>query len=291
MALGAITWDLPQEREFETGVDHGVLYHQVNGVYIDGEAWNGLTNVTAQPSGAESNKQYADNIEYVNILSLEQFGATIECFMAPAGFLTYDGIVKTASGLRISMQNRLPFGFSWRSMKGTATNPDAGYILNFAYGCQASPSEKADNTVNDSPELKTYSWTLTTTPVAVAGRKPTAHVSIDSTDPDIDPANLAALELILYGSPGVAPRLPLPDEIEQILATGVTEVTPVNPTYNPATDELTIPNVAGVDYLINGVVQSDGPQVITADTIVTAQPQPTYRFSGMFVDRWFIDFS
>lgn len=291
MALGAITWDLPQERFFETGVDHGVLYHQVDGVYVDGEAWNGLINVTAQPSGAEPNKQYADNIEYVNILSVEQFGATIECFMAPDGFLTYDGVTKTASGLRISGQYRRVFGFSWRSMKGNAVNPDLGYILNIAYGCQASPSEKADATVNDSPELKQFSWTLSTTAVGVTGRKPTAHVSIDSTDPDIDPENLAALEEILYGSPGVAPRLPLPDEIDAILSAGVTTVTPTNPSYNSATDELTIPNVAGVDYLINGVVQEDGVQVITADTIVTARPQPTYKFGGMFVDRWFIDFS
>lgn len=291
MALGAIVWVRPQERFFETGVDHGVLYHQVDGAYTDGEAWNGLTNVTAQPSGAEPNKQYADNIEYVNLLSAEQFGATIECFMAPDGFLTYDGVEKTSSGLRISGQYRRVFGFSWRSMKGNAVNPEAGYILNFAYGCQASPSEKADNTINESPELKTFSWTLSTTAVDVAGRKPTAHVSIDSTDPDIDPANLAALELILYGSPGVAPRLPLPDEIDAILSTGVTVVTPTNPTYNSATDELTIPNVAGVEYLIDGEVQDPGAQVITEDTIVTARPESGYRFGGMFVDRWFIDFS
>lgn len=287
--MTALTWDLAPERWFETGVDHGVLYHLVAGVYTNGEAWNGLTNVTEQPSGAESNKQYADNIEYLNLLSAEQFGATIECFMAPDGFLTHDGVAKTANGTQIGMQKRPEFGFSWRTKKGNAVDEDAGYILHLAYGCKASPAEKAYNTVNDTPEPTTFSWTLSTTPVAVTGHRPTAIVKIDSTDPTVNPANLAALETILYGSPGNAPRLPMPDEVDSILGSGVLTATPVNPTYDAGTDTITIPNVAGVDYLINGVVQAAGPVVITEDTIVTAQPETGYRFDGVFVTAWMFD--
>lgn len=289
--MNALIWDLEAERYFETGVDHGVLYHIVGGLYTNGEAWNGLTNVTESPSGAESNKQYADNIEYLNLLSAEQFGGTIECFMAPDGFLTYDGVVKTANGMQIGMQKRPTFGFSWRTKKGNAVDEDLGYILHLAYGCKASPAEKSYPTVNDTPEPTTFSWTLSTTPVVVTGHKPTAIVKIDSTDPDVDPDNLAALEAILYGTPGNPPRMPLPDEVDAILGTGVTAVTPLNPTYDSGTDTLTIPNVAGVDYLINGVVQPAGPQVITEDTIVTAQPESGYTFTGLYVTSWMIDFS
>lgn len=289
--MTALIWDKPDERYFERGVDHGVLYHKVNGEYVNGEAWNGLTNVTEQPSGAESNKQYADNIEYVNLLSAEQYGASLECFMAPDGFLTYDGVHKTAGGLRIGMQTRPDFGFSWRTLKGNADNEDEGYILHFAYGCKAQPAEKAYNTVNETPELVTFNWTLSTTPVPVTGRKPTAYCSVDSTDPDVDPANLAALEAIIYGDAANAPRLPLPDEIDAILSNGILTATPANPTYDSATDTVTIPATAGVEYVMDGVVQSAGAHVITEDKIITARPADGYTFTGMFVDRWFIDFS
>lgn len=289
--MAELVWDEAAERYFETGVDHGVLYHKVAGEYTNGEAWNGLTAVTAQPSGAESNKQYADNIEYLNLMSVEQFGATVECFMAPRGFDQYDGVARTANGLRISMQKRAEFGMSWRSKKGNAEDEDLGYILHFAYGCKASPAEKAYNTVNDTPEPATFSWTLSTTPIPVAGRKPTAYCSVDSTDPSIDPANLAALEAILYGDAVNPARLPTPDEIDSILGAGVLTATPANPAYNSGTDTLTIPNIAGVEYLINGVVQAPGPVVLTEDTIVTARPADGYTFTGLYVDRWFIDWS
>src|SRR6478609_693394 len=190
----ALEWDALDERWFERGVDRGVLYTPTAGVYDKGVAWNGLTNVTESPSGAESNKQYADNIVYVNLLSAEEFNGTIEAFTFPPEFLPHDGVRKTANGMQIGGQPRSIFGFSWRNEKGNAEDEAAGYILNLAYGLQASPSEKANNTVNDSPELKAFSWTVSSTPVAVTGFKPTAIVKVDSTDPDVDPAGLAALE-------------------------------------------------------------------------------------------------
>ena len=218
--MAEIVWDALDKRFFERGVDRGVLYTPVNGVYSTGVAWNGLTSVTESPSGAESNKQYADNMVYVNLLSAEEFNGTIEAFTFPEEFLLHDGVAKTANGMQITMQSRPSFGFSWRSLKGNAVDEDLGYIINLAYGLQASPSEKANNTVNDSPELKAFSWSVSSTPVAVAGHKPTALIKIDSTDADVDPAGLAALEDVLYGrGAGASARLPLPDEVDTLLAT------------------------------------------------------------------------
>lgn len=216
-----IVWDALDKRFFERGVDRGVLYTPTAGVYSSGVAWNGLTSVTESPSGAEPNKQYADNIVYVNLLSAEEFSATIEAFTFPEEFLLHDGVVKTASGMQIGMQSRPTFGFSWRTLKGNALDEDLGYIINLAYGLQASPSEKANNTVNDSPELKTFSWSVSSTPVSVTGHKPTAIIKVDTTDPDVLPTGLAALEDELYGRGGTGPRLPLPDEVDTLLATAV----------------------------------------------------------------------
>lgn len=217
--MAALVWDNMAERFFETGVDHGVLYTPTAGVYSSGVVWNGLTAVTQSPSGAEANPQYADNIKYVNLLSAEEFAATIEAFTFPKEFLLHDGVKKTANGMQIGQQGRPIFGFCWRTKKGSAEDEDLGYILNLAYGCQAAPSEKAHNTVNDSPELTTFSWALTTTPVAVTGFKPTAIIKVDSTDPDVDPGGLENLEDELYGRGAVVtPHLPLPDAVDTLLA-------------------------------------------------------------------------
>lgn len=215
-----IVWDEMDQRFFERGVDHGVLYTPVAGVYGTGVPWNGLTNVTQAPSGAESSKQYADNIEYVNLTTREMFGATIEAMTYPDEFLFYDGVRKTASGMQVAMQSRPDFGFSWRTLKGNAEDEDAGFIINLAYACKAQPSEKSHMTVNDSVELTTFSWTLTTTPISVTGYKPTSYVKVDTTDPTVTPAGLNALLDELYGrGVGGTPRLPLPDEVNTLLAT------------------------------------------------------------------------
>jgi hypothetical protein len=289
--MTALTWDDLAGRFFETGVSNGVLYSQTAGVYDFGEAWNGLTNVTEQPSGAESNKQYADNLPYLNLFSLEQFGAAVSCFAAPDGFLVFDGVAKTANGVQIGMQSRPVFGFSWQTKKGNALDEDLGFILHLAYGLQASPSEKSYDTVNDSPAPLTFSWTFSSTPVVVSGHKPTAIVKIDSTDPDVDQDNLAALMTILYGAPGVDPRLPLPDEVDTIMGTGVTAVTPAQPTYNSGTDIVTIPATVGVIYSVGGVdVASGAYGPITDDVLIHARPAAGYTFTGVFVTDWLIEF-
>lgn len=213
-----IVWDELDQRWFERGVSHGVFYPIVAGDYTGGVAWNGLTNVSASPSGAEPNKQYADNINYVTLMSAEEWAGTIECFTFPNEFLPCLGFRKTTNGAQIGGQNRDSFGFVWRSEKGNAEDQDAGYVLNLVYGLMASPSEQADGTVNDSPELKGLSFAVSSTPVPYSAGKPVSIIRVDSTDPDVTPAGLAALEDALFGTVALPPRLPLPDEVDTILA-------------------------------------------------------------------------
>lgn len=224
----AIEWDTTGERLYETGVRRGVLYPiDSNGVYSPGVAWNGLTGVTESPSGAEATKLFADDIQYLNLYSAEEFGATIEAYTYPDEFALCDGSASLGTGVIIGQQPRKTFGLCYRTVVGNDVDGEAhGYKLHLIYGAKASPSEKAYATINDSPEAITFSWTLTTTPVNVAGFKPTATVIIDSTK--CDSTKLGTLEAILYGVaeheeggstvPAVAPRLPLPDEIASIFA-------------------------------------------------------------------------
>jgi hypothetical protein len=288
MPAGALSWDGLAERFFRTGVSKGVLYSQTNGVYDDGVVWNGLTSVNEQPSGAEPNKFYADNIEYFNIISREMFGATVECYSAPDGFLVYDGVVKTASGLQITMQARDAFGFSWQSQIGNALEEDLGYEIHLAYGLKATPSEKANTTINETPEPTTFSFTFSSTPVAVEGYRPTAHVVISSVDPLIDASNLAALETILYGSVGVAPRLPLPDEVDAILGTGITLVTPDPLAYTAVTHTIEYVPQAGVRYWredTGAEVLADIVLGVGESLVIKTTPASEYNFDGAFVDR------
>lgn len=211
--MSKLQWGLPGERIFETGVDHGVLYRKdaVSGKFDKGYAWNGLVSVTESPSGAESNKQYADNQVYANLISAEEFSATVEAFMYPDEFEECDGTAEIAPGITIGQQKREPFGLSYRSKVGVDGDADAGYKIHLIYGAMAAPTEKAHTTVNDSPEAATFSWELSTNPVAVAGFKPTAQLTIDSRK--VDAADLAALEALLYGDGTTEAALPTPDEV------------------------------------------------------------------------------
>lgn len=215
--MSAIVWDESGKRFYETGVDKGVLYVQNSGAYPLGVAWNGLTAVTESPSGAEPTPLYADNIKYLTLMSVEEFGATVEAYTYPDEFAVCDGSAEAAEGLFLGQQTRSPFGLCYRTLLGNDTDgQEHGYKLHLIYGALAAPSEKSYQTVNDSPEAITFSWELTTTPVAVTGYKPTASLTIDSTK--VDAAKLAALEAILYGATSVDPRLPLPNEVITLLA-------------------------------------------------------------------------
>lgn len=212
--MPVLVWDQVGDRLYETGIDHGVLYiPDATGVYATGVPWNGLTTVTESPSGAESNPTYADNIKYLNLISLEQFGATIEAYTYPEEFNQFDGFASPKDGVVVGQQPRKMFGLSYRTRLGNdVENEEYGYKLHLVYGCQAAPSEKAYNTINDSPEAITFSWEITTTPAPVTGLKPTSLIVVDSTV--VDAADLTALEAELYGdaTTGVA-NLPTPDAV------------------------------------------------------------------------------
>jgi hypothetical protein len=216
--MAPLTWDQVGEKVYETGVDRGVLYlPDVSGVYNTGFAWNGLTTVTESPSGAEPTAQYADNIKYLNLISAEEFGATIEAFTYPEEFGQCDGTALPAPGVAVGQQGRKTFGLSYRTRVGNDVDgTDYGYKLHLIYGCQAAPSEKAYATINDSPEAISFSWDVTTSPVPVTDYKPTSLIVVDSTV--VDPTDLASLEALLYGAGIVEAALPTPDAVIALFA-------------------------------------------------------------------------
>lgn len=223
--MAKLKWDQAGEKTYETGIDHGVLYPQVNGNYPKGVAWNGLTSVSESPSGAEENALYADNIKYLVLRSAEDLGLTIEAYTYPDEWEACDGIAALADGVKLGQQSRQSFGLSYRTKIGNDTDgEDHGYKLHLVYNCSASPSERSYQTVNDSPEAITFSWEISTTPVTIEGFKPVSLITIDSTKVDKD--KLASLEEILYGKDGedtllgADPRLPLPEEVKSIFAAG-----------------------------------------------------------------------
>ena len=223
--MARLEWDKTGERLYETGTDRGVLYVASNGTYPTGVAWNGLTGVDENPSGAEANAQYADNIKYLELRSAEDFGATVTAYTYPDEFEQCDGSAEPAEGMYIGQQARKMFGLSYRTKIGNDVDGDEhGYYIHLIYGATASPSQRSYKTVNDSPEPIEFSWEVTTTPVNIAGYKPVAHVRINSTK--ADPEKLAVLESVLYGAnaegnaEGRTASLPLPDAVKTILTTG-----------------------------------------------------------------------
>ena len=215
--MAKLTWDDTGKRLYETGVKQGVLYLlDEHGAYKNAVAWNGLTAVTESPSGAEATALYADDIKYLSLMSAEEFGATIEAYTYPEEFAQCDGSASLATGVYIGQQARKTFGMCYKTTLGNdVEGNDYGYKLHIIYGAKASPSEKAYATINDSPEAITFSWEITTTPVNVAGFKPTASIVIDSTK--ADPTCLAALEAKLYGGDSTEAMLPLPDEVKTLM--------------------------------------------------------------------------
>lgn len=288
--MAVLHWDGTGEKVYETGVDHGVLYMpNASGVYDDGVAWNGLVTVTESPTGAEANKTYADNIIYGNLISAEEFGATVEAYTYPDEFAAYDGTQVPFPGVAVGQQARKTFGLSFRSLIGNDVDgTDLGYKLHLLYGLTASPSEKAYGTVNDSPEMITFSWEVTSIPTAVTGMRPTSLITIDSTDADA--AALANLEDLLYGTAGSDPSLPAPDAVFALFTGTVTEVMATTPGFTPAGGTITIPTVTGVQYR-----RADTNAVVTGSVVIgtvgnslviTANAMPGYALSDESDDDW-----
>lgn len=260
-----ITWDQVGERFYETGVDHGVLFpfKTVGGVtaYQKGVAWNGLTNVNENPSGAESTPLYADNIKYLNLMSNEEFGATIEAYTYPDEFYECDGSAALIPGVYIHQQKRTLFGFTYRTKIGNdVEGADLGYKLHLVYNAQASPSSKSYGTINDSPEAITLSWEVTTTPIDVAGYKPTAHLEVDSRK--FTAEQMAALEDVLYGNEINDPRLPLPLEVAQILGGSTTPKVTLSRNFIEIEEDATFPLTATVVPAGSTVTWASGSSLV-----------------------------
>ena len=215
--MSKLVWDPIGDRLYETGVERGVVYPQdAQGTYPKGEAWNGLISVTKSPSGAEATALYANNRKYANLISAEELAFTIEAYMYPDSFAACNGEAEVVAGVYAGQQKRTPFGFTYRTLIGSDTEgTKKGYKISLIYGAYAGPSEDADTTINDSPEAKTMSWECTTTPVDMSGFEPTAIIEIDSTK--VDAEKLAALEAVLYGGADSEARLPLPDEVAELV--------------------------------------------------------------------------
>ena len=215
--MATLTWDVQGKRYYETGVSKGVLYPFKEGKYSKGVAWNGLTAVNESPSGAEPTPLYADNIKYLNLLSNEEFAATVEAYTYPDEFAECDGSAELAVGVSVGQQKRIPFGLSYVTKLGNdADGQDHGYKIHLIYGALAKPTQKNYATINDSPEAITFSWELSTTPVAVPNMKPTACITIDSTK--VTPENLKKIEDKLYGRDDEEATLPTPAELAALIA-------------------------------------------------------------------------
>jgi hypothetical protein len=289
----ALKWDQSGDRLYETGVSKGVLYPvQSDGSYSLGVAWNGLTTVTETPAGAGSNKQYADDIAYLNLLSAETFGGTIEAFTYPDEFGQCDGSAEPTPGVLFGQQGRKTFGLCFRTKVGNDVDgTDHGYKLHLWYGCLAAPSQKAYASVNDQPSAINFNWTVDTTPVPVGtvdgvDYKPLSLIVVDSTK--VDSAALAALETQLYGDDsGTQANLPTPAEVVGLFSGSVTvvnmNVSANKPTYDSGTHVVTLPAVTGVQWKVNGVNKSAGaqPALTTGQTAdVKATPQTGYEVTG-----------
>lgn len=218
--MAKLVWDQIGEKIYETGAKNAVLYLIDNqNVYSTGVAWNGLLGVDESPSGAEPTKLFADDINYITLFSAEEYGCTIRAYTYPDEFEQCDGSASIATGAVIGQQDRVPFGFCYRTTIGNdARGNEYGYKLHLVYGCKASPSAKTHDTINDSPSAVEFSWEVTCTPVPVTGFKPTCVIEVDSTK--VDSAKLTALEDVLYGTSSTEARLPLPDQVKSILTTG-----------------------------------------------------------------------
>lgn len=289
--MAVLLFDDTGNRRFETGVKKGVLYplNTSNGLYDTGYAWNGLTEIKEKPAGAGSNKQYADNQAYLNLLSAETFGGEISAFTYPDQFGLCDGTAEPASGVTVGQQARATFGLSYRTEIGNDVSSDLGYKLHLVYGALASPSEKDYATINDNPNAVAFSWAFDCTGASSATYGNTSLLTIDSTK--VDATALTDLENFLYGTAGTNPSLPPPDSVTALFTGTITAVTLSPATFDGA-HTITIPSQTGVTYYVDGVVHAAGSQLLTTgqSKVVSATPNAGYVFNTPVVDRWLFTF-
>lgn len=291
-----LSWDDAGKRKYETGCDHGILFPKGG----DGVAWNGLTNVTETPAGADNTKTYADNIVYGAIRAAETFGGTVEAYMCPDEFLECDGF-KLVNGVAVGQQPRKPFDLYYRTIVGNDQDPEAGFKHHFGYGLTTAPSEKSYATVNDSPEMTAFSWEFESNPVAFTVEdfldlKPTSLLTIDSTSSLVDEAALNDLLDIVQGTASDDPRMPTPDEVLAAMGTGLVTVSLTTygnqPSYDNTTHVATLPSVTGVVWLVDGEETAAGalPALSSGESVtIEAQAAPGYNLVGD--DEWIYSYS
>lgn len=286
-----VVWDDTGNRKYDYGVDHAVLYplNPATSLYDTGFAWNGITAVNEKPGGAASNPQYADNIKYLNLLSAETFGGTIQAFTYPDAFEACDGTKAPVAGIVVGQQSRQSFGLSYRTKVGNDVDSSLGYKLHLVYGSLAAPSEKDYATVNDSPAAVGFSWDFECTPVSMTNMQPVCLITVDSTK--VDATALANLEDLLYGTVGTDPSLPMPDDVLALFSGTVTAVTLTPATFDGA-HTVTIPTQTGVTYYVNDVVTAAGPVLLTAgeSVVVRAEPNAGYVFNTPVDNDWLFTF-
>jgi len=267
--MTVLLWDQIGQKIYETGVKKAVLYIRNSlGVYPLGVAWSGITGVTESPSGAEPNPIYADDIKYGNIKSAEEFGATIEAFTYPDEFAACDGSAALVTGVTVGQQKRSVFGLAYQTSIGNDVDDlDHGYKLHLIYGAEAAPSEKSYETINEGSDAMTFSWEISTTPVTITGKKPSASLTIDSTK--VDAAKLATLENILFGTAGADARLPLPDEVAAIFTEAAPAAVALS-TIVPADDAIDITVAANIVLTFNNEIQSEAIIVSSAAGAIVA---------------------
>lgn len=285
--MTALVFDDTGNRRFETGVKKGVLYplNTGNGLYDNGYAWNGLTTIKEKPAGAASNKTYADNQVYSNLLSAETFAGEISAYTYPDAFGLCDGTAAPVSGLSVGQQSRSTFGLSYRTEVGNDVSSDVGYKVHLIYGALASPSERDFSTINDNPAPVAFTWAFDCTGASSNSYGSPSLIVLDSTK--VDATALASLEAFLYGTGGTNPSLPPPDSVLALFTGSITAITLTAPTFDGA-HTITIPTQTGVKYYVDGVLHAAGSQLLTAGQkkIVTAVAQAGYVFNTPVVDRW-----
>lgn len=278
-----IAWDKTGERTFESGVSQGVLFiPDESGAYTAGYGWNGLTKVTEKPTGATPTPMYADNRKYSNRLSIEMWAGTIEAYTYPVQFEPCDGSNVVQPGVLVGQQKRQTFGFCYRTELGNDTlDTSLGFKLHLVYECLAAPSERDNESINDTPSQIAFSWEISTTAVELPGYDDMSTITIDSTT--ADPTALAALEAFLYGTDGADPSMPDPATVLTLFADTITTITPTAPTIT--SDVITIPTVTGATYYIDSLVVT-GTVTITANKVVTVRPNAGYKFPDEFAPEW-----
>lgn len=205
--MAKMVWDQMAEKFFEGGCSKGVCftdYDTVSKYYTVGEAWNGVSGFTDNPSGADEQASYADNIKYISLRGAENYGGTIKCFWYPNNFRKCLGKKTVTGGVTVSQQGRESFGFCVTTQVGNDVDgTEAGETLHIVWNATTSPSSKDYSSLNESPSPSELSFEFAANPVAIGDGtiyKASANMEICTVGmSDADKTKYNNLKAILYG--------------------------------------------------------------------------------------------